>query len=86
MAKPDLAPPESESRPLSPEVVALLAMLAVDSLLWAWERQRVRLATRMYRARREFVVALDSDGGVKALVGRSVPRWLKAPAGSTRSR
>jgi hypothetical protein len=86
MAKQDVTPPEAESTPLSPEVVALLAMLAVDSLLWAWERQRVRLATRMYRARREFVVALDSDGGVKALVGRSVPRWLKAPAGSARSR
>jgi hypothetical protein len=84
VAKPRPAPPETENAPLSPEVVALLAMLAVDSLLWAWERQRVRLATRMYRARREFVVALDSDGGVKALLGRSVPRWLKTPAGSAR--
>ena len=82
--KPEPAPPEAENSPLSPEVMALLAMLAVDSLLWAWERQRVRMATRMYRARREFVVALDSDGGVKALMGRSVPRWLKTPAGSAR--
>jgi hypothetical protein len=81
--KPEPAPPE-EHTPLSPEVMALLAMLAVDSLLWAWERQRVRMATRMYRARREFVVALDSDGGVKALVGRSVPRWLKTSSGSAR--
>jgi hypothetical protein len=78
------APPEEESTPLSPEVLALLAMLAVDSLLWAWERQRVRMATRMYRARREFVVALDSDGGVKALMGRSVPRWLKSSSSSAR--
>jgi hypothetical protein len=84
VAKPDPAPPEPPDAPLSPEVVALLAMLAVDALLWAWQRQRVRLASRMYRARREFVVALDSDGGMKALVGRSVPRWLKSPAGSSR--
>jgi hypothetical protein len=81
--KPPPAPPE-ENTPLSPEVVALLAMLAVDSLLWAWERQRVRLATRMYRARREFIVALDSDGGLKTLVGRSVPRWLRTSGGAAR--
>ncbi len=84
VANPDPPPPESESTPLSPEVIAVLAMLAFDALLWAWERQRVRLATRMYRARREFVVALDSDGGVKTLVGRSMPRWLKTPSGSAR--
>ena len=81
VGKPQPAPPETENTPLSPEVVALLAMLAVDSLLWAWERQRVRMATRMYRARREFIVALDSDGGLKALAARSVPRWLRAPSG-----
>jgi len=84
VAKPDPTPTEDENTPLSPEVMALLGMLVVDSLLWAWERQRVRMATRMYRARREFIVALDSDGGVKRLVGRSVPRWLKAPAGPAR--
>jgi hypothetical protein len=82
VVKPAPAPPETEPTPLSPEVIALLAMLAVDALLWAWERQRVRMATRMYRARREFMVALDSDGGLKALAGRSVPRWLKASPGA----
>jgi hypothetical protein len=84
VTNPDPAPPEAESTPWSPEVVALLAMLAVDSLLWAWQRKRVRMAARVYRARRELIVALDSDGGVKRLVGRSVPGWLKAPAGSSR--
>ncbi len=86
MAKPAPHPTEPADNPLSPEVMTLLAMLAVDSLLWAWQRQRIRLATRMYRVRRELVVALDSDGGVKALVGRSVPRWLRSPAGSTAPR
>jgi len=81
VAKPEPQPPESSDNSLSPEVMTLLAMLAVDSLLWAWQRQRIRLAARMYRMRREVVVALDSDGGVKALVGRSVPRWLRSPAG-----
>jgi hypothetical protein len=71
---------------MSPEVVTLLAMLAVDSLLWAWQRQRVRMATGAYRMRRELIVALDSDGGLKALVGRSVPRWLKGPSGSSARR
>jgi hypothetical protein len=85
MRKSEPEPTEPAETRLTPEVVSLLAMLAVDALLWAWERQRVRLASRAYRLRREFVVALDSEGGMKALVGRSVPRWLKGPGPSRRA-
>ena len=74
----------STREPLTPEVATLLAMLAVDSLLWAWQRQRVRMASRAYRLRRELAVALDSDGGMKALMARSAPRWLRRPPASVR--
>jgi hypothetical protein len=86
VAKPERQPTELPDNTMSPEVMTLLAMLALDSLLWAWQRRKVRLAAHMYRMRREFVIALDSEGGVKALIGRSVPRWLKSPAGSTARR
>jgi hypothetical protein len=82
MPKAETPPTESAHEPLTPEVATLLAMLAVDALLWAWQRQRLRMATQAYRLRREFAVALDSDGGVKALMVRSAPRWLRRPAPS----
>jgi hypothetical protein len=78
------APADPPGEPLTPEVATLLAMLAVDALLGAWQRQRVRLAARTYRLRRELNLALDSDGGMKALVSRSAPRWLRRPASSVR--
>ena len=59
---------------IPPDEAAAIAALFVESALVAWHHQRVGLSARMYRARRELVVAFESEGGVKSLLYRSLAR------------
>jgi hypothetical protein len=71
--------PDGPATGVPPDVIALFAVFAIDALLMAWQRRRVALATRVYRVRREFVVALDTEGGLKSLALRSMPKRRSGP-------
>jgi hypothetical protein len=69
---------------IPPDEAAAIAALVVESMLIAWNRRRVGLSARMYRARRELAVAFESEGGVKTLLYSSLARRRQAapaPAG-----
>jgi hypothetical protein len=85
-AETERTPADSPVSRIPPEVLTAFALLAVDALLVAWQRKRVALAARVYRARREFLVALDTEGGVKTMVRQSLPRRFTAPGAAARRR
>jgi hypothetical protein len=71
---------------IPPEEAAAIAAVFVESLLVAWNHQRVGWSARMYRTRRELAVAFESDGGVKQLLYESLASRREAPRTPARRR